>query len=237
MPLLSRYNPANYSEEQYNLDKRIVRHSLFVSVLLIVVLWLIKFFESEYNLDFSSYGIFPQTVKGLRGIVLSPLIHSGFDHLAANTLPLLILTFALFFFYRKSAYSIFVFIYLLTGCLVWLFGRESFHIGASGIIYGLAGFLFLSGLLSHNVRLLTISLIVALVYGYMFWGIFPVKPEISWESHLWGGVTGFGLALLYHKSIPPEDEEVEVGESDDDSGDSIEDEIEQEPPPDKDSVD
>jgi membrane associated rhomboid family serine protease len=202
MPLLSRYSPSGYSQEQYDIDKRIVRHSLFVSGSLIVILWLIKLFESEYNQDFSSWGILPQTVIGLRGIIFAPLIHSSFEHLAANTLPLFVLTFSLFFFYRKSAYAIFVLIYLLSGSFVWLDGREALHIGASGIIYGLAAFLFLSGILSHNVRLLTISLIVTLVYGYMFWGIFPVKPEISWESHLWGGISGFGLALLYHKSVP-----------------------------------
>lgn len=231
MPLLSRYNPANNSQEQYELDKRIVRHSLFISGLLVVILWLIKLFEGEYNLDFSPWGIHPHEVKGLRGILFSPLIHASFEHLAANTLPLFILTFSLFFFYRKSSYPIFVFIYLLSGCFVWLFGREALHIGASGIIYGLAAFLFLSGILSRNVRLLTISLIVAMVYGYMFWGIFPVKPEISWESHLWGGVSGFGLALLYHKLITPEPAAGEDEDENEDNDSENIDEEDTEPPP------
>jgi len=221
MPLLSRYNPANYSEEQYDTDKRIVRHALFVSGLFVVVLWLVKLFETEYGLDFSNWGILPLESKGLRGIIFSPLIHSNFEHLAANTLPLFILTFSLFFFYRKSSYTIFILIYLLSGFFVWLDGREALHIGASGIIYGLAAFLFLSGILSYNVRLLTISLIVALVYGYMFWGIFPLKPEISWESHLWGGVSGFGLALLFRKSVPADLIDEEDGE-DEETDNSLE---------------
>jgi membrane associated rhomboid family serine protease len=91
------------------------------------------------------------------------------------------------------------------------------HIGVSGIIYGLAAFLFLSGIISHNIRLLTISLIVALIYGGMFWGIFPIKPEISWESHLWGGVSGFGLALLFRKSAPAEQLFEEDPETDEDN--------------------
>jgi membrane associated rhomboid family serine protease len=99
-------------------------------------------------------------------------------------------------------------------------GREAIHIGASGVIYGLAAFLFLSGIISHNVRLLTISLIVALIYGGMFWGIFPTKPEISWESHLWGGVSGFGLALLFRKSAPAEQPLEEDPEPDDDNENS-----------------
>jgi membrane associated rhomboid family serine protease len=153
----------------------------------------------------------------LRGIIFSPLIHADFKHLIANTIPFFILTFSLFFFYRKSSYIIFILIYLFTGVFVWLGGREAMHIGASGLIYGLAAFLFMSGIIGYNIRLLTISMIVALVYGGLFWGIFPIKPEISWESHLWGGISGFGLAFFFRKPIPvdlpveeiEEDEEIE----------------------------
>jgi membrane associated rhomboid family serine protease len=178
---------------------------------LIVGLWLIKLVEFEYGLDFSDWGVLPRDPAGLRGILFSPLIHSNFEHLAANTLPLLVLTFSLFFFYRKSSYTIFLLIYLFSGFFVWLGGREAMHIGASGVIYGLAAFLFLSGIISHNISLLTISLIVAFLYGGLLWGIFPLKPEISWESHLWGALSGLALAVLFRKSAPtkPEDREEE----------------------------
>lgn len=209
MHFLSRYNQGQYSEDQYLTEKRIIRHALFVSISLIVLLWVIKLFEIEYNLDLSKWGIYPLKFEGLRGIVFSPLIHASIEHLAANSLPLFILTFSLFFFYRKSPYTIFLLIYLFSGSFVWLFGREAFHIGSSGIIYGLAAYLFLSGILSRNVSQLTISLIVALVYGYLLWGIFPIKPEISWESHLWGGVSGFGLALLSQFGNPPDSDNQE----------------------------
>ena len=214
MPLLSRYHAGNYSDEQYNLEKRIVRHSLFVACSIIVVLWLVKLFEFEFDLDFSTWGVLPHDIRGLRGIIFSPLIHASFTHLIANTIPLFILTFSLFFFYRKSSYAIFILIYLFSGIFVWLGGREALHIGASGLIYGLAAFLFMSGIISFNIRLLTISMIVSLVYGGMFWGIFPLKPEISWESHLWGGISGLGLAFFYRNSIPadPPDQEIEGDE-------------------------
>lgn len=225
MPLLLRYYPGNYSEEQYELEKRIVLHSLFISGLFVVILWLVRLFEFEFQLDFSTWGIYPLEAKGLPGIIFSPLIHGSFEHLIANTIPLFVLIFSLFFFYRKSSYTIFVLIYLLSGLFVWLGGREAWHIGASGVIYGLAAFLFLSGIISFNIRLLTISLIVSLVYGGMFWGIFPVKPEVSWESHLWGGVSGLGLALFYRKSIPA-DRANEEGEEVDDN--MQENEVEQE---------
>jgi len=222
MPLLSRYHSGGYSEDQFNLEKRIIRHSLFFPLLLVVVIWLIKLFEFEFQLDFSIWGVLPLTERGLRGILFSPLIHSNFNHLIANTFPLFILTFSLFFFYRKSAYTIFALIYLFSGIFVWLGGREALHIGASGIVYGLAGFLFLSGIIGFNIRLLTISLIVSLLYGGMFWGIFPVKPDISWESHLWGGVSGFGLALLYYKSAPARSEEEAAEETEEELTDETE---------------
>ena len=123
MPLLSRYYPANYSEDQYNIEKRIGIHSLFVSGGLILVLWLIKLIEFEYGLDFSDWGVYPREIAGLKGIIFSPFIHGNFEHLAANTLPLLILTFSLFFFYRKSAYVILILIFLLSGLFVWLGGQ------------------------------------------------------------------------------------------------------------------
>ena len=220
MTLISRYGSDDLTEDQFNIDKHVVRYSLFISGSLIIAIWLIKLFEWEYNLDFSSWGIMPLKLTGLRGIIFSPLIHSSFGHLAANTVPLFVLTFSLFFFYRKPSFVIFISIYLLSGFFVWLTGREALHIGASGIIYGLAAFLFLSGILSHNTRLLTISLIVAFLYGYMFWGIFPLKQEVSWESHLWGGVAGFGLALFYNRIVKTEinrDEEENEEDEEDDS--------------------
>lgn len=205
--LLSRYHPGSYSEEQFQIDKRILGHSVFISTMLAVVLWLVKLFEIEFDFDFSILGILPREPTGLRGIIFSPLIHSNIEHLAANSMPFLVLNFSLFFFYRKSAYAIFTLIYIFSGVFVWIGGREALHIGASGVIYGLAAFLFLSGVISHNIRLLTISLIVIFFYGSLFWGIFPVKPEISWESHLWGGLSGFVLAWLYRKSAPTVDKE------------------------------
>ncbi len=222
MALLSRYYPPSYSEEQFQLEKLIFRHSLFVACFFIMILWFVRIFETEFQFDFAIWGILPLTKTGLRGIIFAPLIHSNFEHLIANTLPLLILTFSLFFFYRKSSYTIFILIYLLSGLFVWLVGREVLHIGASGIIYGLAAFLFMSGIISFNIRLLTISLIVALVYGGLFWGIFPIKPGISWESHLWGGVSGFGLAILFRKSAPSGHKEQENEEENDESDENLE---------------
>jgi len=217
MPLLSRYYPESYSDDPHNIEKRIGWYSLFISVALVIGLWIIKLIEFEYGFDFSEWGVLPRNVSGLRGILFSPLIHSNFEHLSANSLPLLVLTFSLFFFYRRYSYLIFILIYLLSGLFVWLGGRDALHIGASGVIYGLAAFLFLSGILSRNVGLLTISLVVALLYGGLIWGIFPIKPEISWESHLWGAVSGFLLAYLFRHSAPADRVIIEEEEDSDDA--------------------
>ncbi|MEI7829471.1 MAG: rhomboid family intramembrane serine protease [Prolixibacteraceae bacterium] len=219
MPLLSRYYPSSYTDEQYQIEKHIGWYSLFVSSVFVVFLWLMKLLEFEFGFDFSSWGVLPRDFTGLRGILFSPLIHGNFEHLAANTFPLFVLTFSLFFFYRKSPFAIFGLIYLLSGIFLWLGGRDALHIGASGIIYGLAAFLFLSGVLSRHAGLLTISLIVALLYGGLFWGIFPIKPEISWEGHLWGAISGLVLALLF-KSPAPMNQVIPVDEEEDAQDDS-----------------
>ena len=227
MSILSRYHPVKDSEEQSAIEKRIAWYSFFITSAFVVALWLIKLIEYEYSLDFAGWGIYPREIDGLWGILFSPLIHGSFGHLAANTIPMFVLMFSLFFFYRKSSALIFVLIYFSTGLFVWLGGREAWHIGASGLIYGLAAFLFLSGVLSSNVRLLTISLVVAFFYGGLFWGIFPIKPEISWESHLWGALSGLALAVLFRKSAPakPEDQEEEDDEAE---GEWMEEETEEE---------
>jgi membrane associated rhomboid family serine protease len=201
MPLFDYY-PRQHEPYDKETGKKIFKYSLLLPLVFVGILWLIKFSENLFELDFSSYGILPLHVEGLRGIVLSPFIHGSYEHLMSNSAPFLILTFSLLYFYRKLAYRIFFMIYLLSGICVWLGGREAWHIGASGIVYGLASFLFFSGVFRKDANLLTIGIIVVFLYGSMFWGIFPLKPEISWESHLWGAVSGLMLAG-YHRHQGP----------------------------------
>jgi membrane associated rhomboid family serine protease len=203
MVIFQRYYPEKFTEEQVMVEKKILRHSLFFSVFLVVIIWLFFLVEQVYQFDFSHLGIYPSKLKGTIGILLSPLIHGSYGHIAANTVPLFLLTFTLFFFYRKPAYKILLLIYILSGICVWIGGRQAWHIGASGLIYGLAAFLILSGIIRNDIRLLTISLIIILIYGGLFWGIFPIKPEISWESHLWGSISGVVLAIIYRNEGPP----------------------------------
>jgi membrane associated rhomboid family serine protease len=201
MPIFNYY-PRNHEPYDKETEKKIFKYSLLIPVVIVGLFWLVKVIENTCNLDLTTFGILPLTVEGLPGIIFSPFIHSSYDHLLSNSIPFLILMFALLYFYRRLAYRIFFLIYILSGICVWLGGRESWHIGASGIVYGLASFLFFSGVFRKDANLLTIGIIVIFLYGSMFWGIFPVKPEISWESHLWGSASGLMLAFYYRLQGP-----------------------------------
>jgi len=138
-------------------------------------------------------------LDGLWGIVFAPLVHSSSDnnHLINNSVPFLILTWAMFYFYRPIAWRVLFFSWIITGLSVWFFGRSSFHIGISGVIYSQLFFLFFSGVFRQDSRLLTVALLVVFIYGSMIWGIFPYDWKISFESHLSGAVTGLVLSRYY----------------------------------------
>src|SRR5690606_30660304 len=144
-------------------------------------------------------GIYPQKLSAIGGIVSSVFIHGNFNHLFNNAIPLLILGSALFYFYKPIALKVVVWIVLMGGFWTWIMARESYHIGASGLIYGLFSFLLLSGFIRLNKQLISLSFFVVIVYGSMVWGIFPVKLNISYEAHFWGFVSGIILAIFYRK--------------------------------------
>jgi membrane associated rhomboid family serine protease len=135
-------------------------------------------------------------VRGLFGILASPFIHSGIEHLYKNSIPLLVLLASLFYFYKDIAWKALFFGLLSSGLLTWIIARPSFHIGASGIVYFLASFLFFKGIVSRNYRLVALALIVVFLYGSLVWGTMPGEPGISWEGHLSGFISGFFLSLF-----------------------------------------
>jgi membrane associated rhomboid family serine protease len=183
-------------------EKQRFINSLLYPTIFLLIIWLVKIIEVTFKSDFYVYGIFPLTAGGLKGILLSPFIHGDFSHLISNSLPLLVLGAALFYFYRSVAFRVLIFSMLITGFWVWIAARPSFHIGASGIIYSLAAFLFTSGVIRKHPRLMAISLLVVFIYGGMVWGIFPIKERVSWESHLMGMTCGIFLAFFFKKHGP-----------------------------------
>jgi len=233
MPLFDYY-PREHKPVDKETEKKIFKYSLLIPIVIVGLFWLVKIIENIYHLDLTTFGILPLTLEGLPGIILSPFIHSSYEHLMSNSLPFLVLMFALLYFYRHLAYRIFFLIYILSGICVWLGGRESWHIGASGIVYGLASFLFFSGVFRKDANLLTIGIIVVFLYGGMFWGLLPIKPEISWESHLWGSASGLMLAFYYRHQGPVRPVSSWENEPDEDEDESEEEEFNEEIIPEED---
>jgi len=198
---LFNYYPSNPKKLDPKMEKRIFIHSLILPALFVFVFWMIKITEQVTGISLVEWGVFPREWRGLPGILFSPFIHSGFSHLISNSVPFFILFFALIYFYRRISYRIFIILYLLSGLTVWLAGRPAWHIGASGVVYALAAFHFVSGIIRNDVRLLTLSVVVVFLYGGMVWGLLPIDPKMSWEGHLWGAVSGVVLALYYRKYI------------------------------------
>ncbi|HNW69877.1 MAG TPA: rhomboid family intramembrane serine protease, partial [Bacteroidales bacterium] len=177
--------------------------SMVFPLAVVAVMWIVKIAEYYTGSDFGELGIMPLTAKGLIGIVTAPFIHADFGHLVANTIPMFVSLSIIFYFYREVAFQVFFLVWLFTGVWVWSFARDdSFHIGASGLVYGYISFLFFSGMIRRNARLMAISFLIIFLYGGFFWGIFPdffPKRNISWESHLMGGIAGIVMAIFYRK--------------------------------------
>jgi membrane associated rhomboid family serine protease len=187
------------------IHKKIMLNSLVIPTVFVVIIWLVKFVEILFDLPLYRFGIFPLSYKGLPGLLFAPLIHGDFAHLYANTIPVFVLTASLFYFYREIALKVFLLIYFFSNVWLWFGAREVYHIGASGLIYGLAAFLFISGLIRKNPRLMAISLFVAFLYGSLIWGIFPEffpDQNISFEGHFWGIMAGVIIAVYFRKSGP-----------------------------------
>lgn len=172
-------------------------------LMLLSVIWLIQLTTVLEGISFRFMGIYPLTLKGVPGVLLSPFVHGDLAHASNNSLPLLFLGTALHFAYPKIAYRFWLFATLFTGLWVWLAARPAYHIGASGVIYALFGFLFVRGLISKQRRLMGLCLLVAFLYGGMVWGVFPVEEHISWEGHMFGLMAGISLAFYFRHEDEP----------------------------------
>lgn len=183
--------------------------AIIYPLLVVMVMWSVFLLDRYFHLGFYKYGVKPQTVEGIKGIFLMPFIHGqrDFSHIINNSVPTFILLSTLIYFYREIAGYVVLFIWLGTGFLLWYLAvnTQSYHIGMSGVIYGLFGFLFVSGFFKKYLPLQAISLFVAFVYGSMVWGLFPMEEGVSWEGHLSGFLVGTLLAFVFRKKgpVPP----------------------------------
>lgn len=174
---------------------------LGVPMIFVVLLWIVYWVEIRFSINLNTYGIYPREIEGLAGILFGPFIHGSLKHLFNNSVPLLVLSTALFYFYYNIRWKVLLYGLLLTGIATWVIGRPSWHIGASGIVYMLTSFLFFKGVFSKQYQLTALALVVVFLYGSLLWYVFPVNPEISWEGHLSGFFVGLLFAFLF-KSNP-----------------------------------
>ena len=172
-----------------------------IPFLLVLLLWVTFMVEIVFQIDLAVFGIYPRKASGLMGIVFSPFIHGDLNHLLSNSIPMLVLGSLTYYFYKPIFYKSLFNIMVFGGLLVWVFARPSYHIGASGVIYGLASLLFFSGMFRKSYRLVAVSLLVVFLYGSMIWGVLPLEEHISFEGHLAGAVVGYLIAYRYRKWV------------------------------------
>lgn len=169
-------------------------------LLFVFIAWLVFWAETRFKINFNYLGIHPQKLEGLRGVFFAPFIHGSLKHLFNNSIPMIVLGTALFYFYRNIRWKVFFIGFILTGVLTWAIGRPAAHIGASGIVYLLASFLFFKGIFSKQYQLTALAFVVVFLYGSLLWYVFPIDPKISWEGHLSGLLVGLGLAIVFRKN-------------------------------------
>ncbi len=195
---------TNDSEEFKSFKKSILTPLLFVILILNI-----QIIQWAFSFSLVFLGLLPRTLTGLKGILFAPLIHASFYHVISNSIPLFVLGSAVKYFYPESSSKVFVIIYFVPNIFVWLFAREAYHIGSSGIVYGLGAFLFFSGIVRRDKTSIAVALIVVFLYGGLVWGIFPIKRDISFESHFFGMLVGALLAFVFKnrdREIIPEEE-------------------------------
>ena len=175
--------------------------SLYATFYLIIILWAVFGVQQLFHLNFEQFGIIPRTKQGLIGIIFAPFIHANIEHIAYNTIPLFTLSLILALLKPKGGIWIWWLLSVTTGLLVWIFARgNAVHIGASGVIFALIGFLITYGIFRRSLGSIITTIVIAALYGSFLWGILPTKSWISWESHLLGLVNGLFWGIIWGKN-------------------------------------
>jgi membrane associated rhomboid family serine protease len=186
-------------------EKKELRYAVVYSLLLSALPWIVHIVSAIFSLHLQQYGLQPLEKEGLSGIFTMPFLHADWDHLISNTPPLIALIGGLFLFYKRVAWRILLYLYIISGLLTWFMGRNSMHIGASGLVYALAAFHFVSGLIKKERRQRAFALLVSFLYGGFVWAFFLtlyIGTSISWEGHLSGLLTGILFAFYYRREGP-----------------------------------
>lgn len=184
-------------DQQFKYSTSVILYPL----IMLFSVWLVFWYQVRVDYGIKAYGIRPQKLEGLIGVLTSPFLHGDINHLYNNSIPLFVLSLALFYFYKKIAWKVILYGIFLSGMLTWFIARSGNHIGASGLIYVLVSFIFFKGIFAKHYRLIALSLMVVFLYGSLIWYVFPVKAGMSWQGHLSGLITGLVFALIFRKQI------------------------------------
>jgi membrane associated rhomboid family serine protease len=194
-------DPAYTDSEQARAGFRL---AVIISLGFVSLIWVVHLLNTGLGLDLERFGVRPREWSGLSGILLAPLLHNGFGHLFANSLPLLVLGTVMLHLYPRAAISVLPVVYFGPGIAVRLFGRASIHVGASGLVYGLVSYIFVAGIIRRDKRAIAACLLVCFMYGSLVWGVLPLERGISWETHLAAALLGMIMAIvLRHVDLPP----------------------------------
>ena len=184
-------------EKQHDNPFQFTKAVIFLPLFFVMTLWSVFWYELQFQDNLSHFGIYPREVYGLKGILFSSFLHGDIEHLANNSVALLVLLPILRYFYKEQSFVVLFLGILFSGLGTWLLGRPSYHIGASGLIYALVSFIFFKGIFTKYYRLVALSFTIVILYGGSVWYMFPnVKEGISWEGHLAGFIVGLALALV-----------------------------------------
>jgi membrane associated rhomboid family serine protease len=184
-------------EKQHDNPFQFTKAVIFLPLFFVMTLWSVFWYELQFQDNLSHFGIYPREVYGLKGILFSPFLHGDIEHLANNSVALLVLLPILRYFYKEQSFVVLFLGIIFSGLGTWLLGRPSYHIGASGLIYALVSFIFFKGIFTKYYRLVALSFTIVILYGGSVWYMFPnVKEGISWEGHLAGFIVGLALALV-----------------------------------------
>ena len=195
-PLQTRWNPAI-------LDRNRLFYALWTTLLFLTLIWGVFWINELFELNWRKRGNHPRVWSDWTGIFTFPFLHGDLEHLWNNTATFFTLNGFLFYFYRSVALRAWLALFAMSGLGLWIFAESGKnHIGASGLIYALAAFLFVSGIIRKSQLLLRVSLVVAFLYGGMVWWMLPLDAQISWEGHLAGAVSGVLLAFVMRKTGP-----------------------------------
>ena len=194
------------------------RLALKASLCFVTLLWVVALLDWGLEMELTRFGVRPRSLPGLPGVLVAPLLHGDFSHLISNSLPLLVLGTGMLYLYPHSSLKVIPAVYLGPGLAVWLFGRPPLHIGASGLVYGLAIYILISGIIRRDTRAVSAAMLVFFLYGTLLWGLLPNHSSISWETHLIAALIGLVLALLFRRlDVPLRKRYDWENESDDDN--------------------